>query len=160
MAAKNTEARFWTLIEKRGPDDCWLWQGGIGRKGYGVFQWEGRLQRAHRLAYKFAVGLIPVGKLVCHSCDVPPCCNPGHLFVGTHTDNMQDMVAKGRYRFNGVNGERHWNHKLTRKQALAILKLRAKGWSYGRLAHKFKRPVSTVRDVCKGYTWKVLAKAS
>lgn len=43
-------------------------------------------------------------------CDNRACCNPKHLFLGTHQDNMDDMKSKNRQ----ANGEKIGNHKLTR----------------------------------------------
>jgi len=65
--------------------------------GYGqVGIVDGKLIRAHRLAWELTNGWIPNGLYVCHHCDNPPCCNPAHLFLGTQADNMSDMVKKRR----------------------------------------------------------------
>lgn len=63
---------------------------------YGVFLVNGRSINAHRFAYQIAHGPVPDDMFVCHRCDNPPCVNPAHLFLGTHVDNMQDMISKGR----------------------------------------------------------------
>jgi hypothetical protein len=79
-----------------GPDGCWPWQGYIGTWGYGQMWAERATQLAHRVAWDLAVGPIPAGMSVLHRCDNRPCCNPSHLFLGTHTDNVRDMAAKER----------------------------------------------------------------
>ena len=75
---------------------CWIWMGCVNREGYGQVSVDGRLQRAHRVF--FGLDKIPKGMLVCHKCDVPSCVNPDHLFLGTQTDNILDMMSKGRGR--------------------------------------------------------------
>lgn len=77
---------------------CWLWTGtcdGLGR--YGQIYRDGKYVRAHRLSWEFANGRpVPKGLQVHHRCDVPSCVNPDHLWVGTQSQNMEDMVKKGR----------------------------------------------------------------
>lgn len=92
--------RFAARVAFAGEDECWLWQGSRTkwRMSYGVF-WDpllGREVRAHRRAYELTFGPIPDGLIVRHKCDVPLCCNPYHLEVGTHADNSRDMVERGR----------------------------------------------------------------
>lgn len=92
---------FWSRV-LRG-EGCWEWQGARNQDGYGTLWVNRRKVRAHRVAWGLSVGEIPRGLLVLHRCDNPPCCNPAHLWIGTHADNSADMVAKGRAR-GGANG--------------------------------------------------------
>lgn len=71
---------------------------------------------AHRAAWTLAFGPIPDGLYVCHACDNPKCCNPGHLFLGTHQANMADMWSKGR----GATGFRVFGTKLGSKEVRDI----------------------------------------
>lgn len=81
----------------REPSGCWLWTG--YRKvapGYGAISIHNRLFFVHRLSWILHHGPIPEGMHVCHRCDVPNCVRPEHLFLGTHQENVEDMLAKGR----------------------------------------------------------------
>lgn len=71
----------------------------LSDNGYGVAWFAGKYIGAHRLAYCQHHGLIPAdiaGQVVRHRCDNRACVNPHHLELGTHADNMQDMVDRGR----------------------------------------------------------------
>jgi hypothetical protein len=87
------ERKNWTVTDT----GCWEYAGKRNDRGYGI----ARERRAHRISYEHHHGPVPAGLFVRHSCDNPPCVNPEHLQVGTHADNMRDMVQR----------RRHWRHR-------------------------------------------------
>ena len=96
-ADHTTSIALLRQLTRQGIDGCVEWPRGRSRSGYGQLRSEDRTPwLAHRLAWTLTNGPIPDGLLVCHRCDNPPCVNPEHLFLGTHVDNMRDMVQKGR----------------------------------------------------------------
>lgn len=74
-----------------------------------------------------------------HKCDNPACVNPSHLFLGTHTDNMRDMWAKGRGKCLGAGrrGSENGNHRLTEEQVAEIVKRSGEGATRRGLAREF-----------------------
>lgn len=102
--------------------------------------------KVHRLSYERFTGPIPEGLDVCHKCDHPPCCNPDHLFVGTRSENMQDMLAKGR----GVTGEDHPFSKLTDAAVIEIYRLREAGVKNIDIAERYSLHHGYVADLLGG----------
>ncbi len=89
---------------------CLLWEGAVQRHGYGHIRRGGRYLSLHRVVWEETHGAIPDGLHVLHRCDVPACVNVAHLFLGTHTDNMRDIVAKGRHTSNRGGFYRNKTH--------------------------------------------------
>lgn len=80
---------------KKKPDSCWEWRGKYSG-GYGYYFHKGKKYSMHRLMYQLWYGQIPKGMVIRHMCHNPQCCNPNHLKVGTHQQNMDDMKKAGR----------------------------------------------------------------
>jgi hypothetical protein len=95
---KTLEEKFWLYITVGPFTDCWLWHGPTDcDEGYGrLYISRHKHIYAHRLSYELHFGPIPDGLDILHGCDNPRCVNPYHLSAGTHQDNMDDMIAKGR----------------------------------------------------------------
>lgn len=122
---------------------CWLWTGQLMR-GYGAIKLrKGGVMSAHRFFYMDLVGAIPPGALVCHKCDTPSCVNPNHLFLGTASDNMTDMLRKGR---NGLGPRK----RLTPEVAASIRNSRNSIRATAKIYGVSRRTVSDIRS---GKTW-------
>lgn len=93
---RDDDRRFDSYVELIPFSTCHYWVGVLGHFGYGQFSIRGKKTSAHRYAYERSHGSIPKGMHVRHRCDVPCCVAPGHLELGTHQDNMDDMVRRGR----------------------------------------------------------------
>jgi hypothetical protein len=98
---EEAEAFFWSHVEIREPNECWLWTGATTPVGnlngdvYGLASINGRAERSHRFAYEFCKGPIPAGLVVCHDCDVYLCGNPAHLTADTSRKNIEAAVERG-----------------------------------------------------------------
>lgn len=92
-----------------GPEDCTLFTGATNADGYGLLSIDSTARFAHRVAYELAVGPIPPGAVVRHSCDTPACVNPHHLVAGAQHENVADSIQRDRF----ARGENMPTHKLT-----------------------------------------------
>lgn len=115
---RTVRERFYEFVNPEPNTGCWLWDGNWTCKGYGKFGYKGGNNLAHRASYEIHVKEIPEGLWILHSCDVPCCVNPEHLFLGTQQDNVDDMERKGRGRH--PRGEAHGRAKLTENQVRDI----------------------------------------
>lgn len=85
----TVEERFWARVDRRGPAECWEWQG-PRHNGYGSFYGgrEARTVRTHRFAYELLAGPVPAGLVLDHLCRNRACCNPAHLEPVTNRENI------------------------------------------------------------------------
>ena len=138
--------RLWSRVDtSAGAEACWPWQAAKTPKGYPRF---GDTDYVHRLVLELHSGT--TGPVACHSCDNPSCCNPCHLFWGSHRDNSQDMVAKSR----STRGEKHGNARLTADQVAAIRKAQSDGERRRSVAARFGISIGTVGNIWRGETWR------
>jgi hypothetical protein len=144
----NLQDYFWAMVVKC-QSGCWEWIGYRHNHGYGhIGVGQGKIF-AHRLAAYYIIGDWPT-LAVLHRCDNPPCVNPNHLFLGTKTDNYEDMCAKGRAK-TALPGEQHPYRKLTRENVRAI---RSSSSSSKTLAEDFKIKEGTIRDIRSYRSWR------
>jgi len=148
------KARFWSKVDKRGPDDCWEWTASKFKQEYGQFYIKGRGYVAQRIAYLLEFGFIPEDLFCLHTCDNPPCCNPSHLFLGTHQDNMNDRSSKGRSSIRP--GESHPMSKLKEFQVLDILHRCENGDLQKEVAKIYEVSPQHVSDIVNGKKWRHL----
>jgi hypothetical protein len=154
---RTLEERFWSKVDKRGPDECWPWLANRTKQGYGRFNIDGHNPRASRVAWMLIHGTVPSDVFVCHSCDNPPCCNPRHLWVGTNLDNILDSVAKGRKKGKTglkVRGEANGQAKLTSDIVIEARRRYARrDVSIRELADESDVCISTMARAINNTTW-------
>lgn len=148
---EEAKQRFWSKVDVREFDECWLWSAGCFASGYGQFfasrnKLGKATLRAHRVSWSITHNKeIPEGKHVLHRCDVRHCVNPNHLFLGTDLDNMRDMSAK----------ERTHNTKLTGDKIKEIRHMYATGnYTQRKLGKIFGVTCSRICDIVNHKTWR------
>lgn len=154
------DPKFWNKVDFHGPvpahcpelGPCWVIPSAIGSAWYASYHspTTGRVVKAHRYAVT-----APAGRMVCHRCDNMRCVRPAHLFLGTHADNMADMVSKRRHLVPRKLPRGEANHKTTLSEA-EVVRLReryAAGTPQPVLAETYGVAVGTVKNIVQGVTW-------
>lgn len=136
---------------------CWIWTAAKSGTGYGRlypgYGGQGFKVAAHRFSYEHFKGKIPEGMFVCHTCDNRLCVNPAHLFVGSHTDNMNDMHSKGRGRKNYAKGGKHANAKFKDSDIPKIRGMRKNKIPFKVIAEQYNVSEYAIQDIVYGRSW-------
>lgn len=160
------EGVFWSKVNVLGENECWEWTAWKDKDGYGRLGLGNLKPYAHRVAWFLTNGQIPLGKLVLHKCDNPPCANPRHLFTGTNKDNLIDAAKKGRTasgdkngsrlhpeKLNPARGESHWLSKLTKQDILCIRKRYFEGETQESISEGFGITRAYVSEIVNRKRW-------
>jgi hypothetical protein len=144
---KSREQRFWEKVVRAGPDECWDWRGTTNAAGYGRMRTGPRgasvVESAHRISLELALGRPLTGDAL-HHCDRPSCVNPAHLYEGSQADNTRDRDVR----------ERMAHRKLTAEDVRLMRGLRARGWSFQKIADGFGVNLATCHAAVTGKAWK------
>lgn len=151
---KNDYIRFWSKVNVLGENDCWEWKLSLDPDGYGRFRLNGKKRGSHRVSYANAFGEIPYGKIICHSCNNPPCVNPNHLYAGTQKDNTRDSIDAGTLWFSKAYGEKCPNAKLSNKDVYIIRDMLNKGISVKEISKKYNITDGAIYSIKNKTRWK------
>lgn len=154
------EERFWSKVEKAGPDDCWLWTG-AKQKSDGGFYGRIRMPRqrrtefAHRVSFMLTFGDCPPNRIICHRCGNSLCVNPAHLYAGTPTENNMDRVRHGRQAGGANAGEAHHMARLDWTTVKAIRRLLREGATQKSLCQRFGISRAQMSRIARNQSWVV-----
>lgn len=148
---------FWSKVDiKDNAKACWNWRAAKKPTGYGNVRIDKKYLLAHRVAFELVNGAIPETFIVCHICDNPSCCNPGHLMLGTIKSNTADMLIKNRQKKHSIStrGSKNLNSKLTESDIPEIRLLYGKGKTQKAIAQIYGVSPPAVRSILTGKTWR------
>lgn len=142
--------RFWDKVKKTEPDACWEWQASTDRCGYGQFRIGGKygkIVNSHRVAKVITCPEFKQEDHCLHTCDNRKCCNPNHIILGTHADNMKDAAQKNR---NKAPRPGNGYVKIQKEQYSEIVELFSKGFKKSQIARLYNVTPATIRNILNG----------
>lgn len=152
---RTFEERFCSKIDKKGPNECWLWTGHVGNNGYGTIWLNKKSVCVHRHMLEMHLHRpISQGLYACHSCNVRRCVNPLHLYEGTPSQNSQDSVQAGTHYFSTTRQLFRGSAKLSESQVRTIRHRIVAGEAQRSLAKEFEITVTAMNNLARGKTWK------
>lgn len=135
---------------------CLEWPYAKSEKGYGiVFDFRHKKTcRVHRLIWESVNG--ETNEQVLHKCDNKACANIDHLYAGSHANNVQDALARNRYK----KGRKHYLSTLNETQVVEILYWLAAGFGVSEIARKYETSSGAVKGIKAGKSWKHVLNAA
>lgn len=150
MIRNFTKQDFYAMLTPNG--DCLEWTAAKGHHGYGVTRIDGKAVKTHRLALELE-GIDITDKHVLHSCDNPACCNPAHLRVGNHTENMHDMIERNRFTNIGKKGSANNSAIINEQDVIQIRHRLSIGHRNCDIATDFGVSRQLITNIKKGRAW-------
>ena len=141
ILSNKDKKRFLDKVDIKDSDLCWNWLGGYKGNGYGQFYLDHRVISAHRVSWVLFNGPIDPGLFVLHKCDNPSCCNPSHLYLGTHCDNMADRSDRNPHKTGR-------NPLFSKNDILYMEHLSSSG--------NTQRQIAEIMGTCQSVIWRIL----
>lgn len=143
----DTSKHLWPYVRRvGGKNGCLQWQRSPdGANAYVTLKVEG-YPYAHRVAAEEALGRkLRKNECALHECHNPLCClfGPGHIYIGTHKQNVADAIERGT----------HAQRKLNKQKAREIIAHKNQGLTYREIAPMYGVTRNTVFRICKGIRW-------
>jgi hypothetical protein len=135
------------LINEQG---CWInTSHSRNSAGYPIIHRAGRCWTMHKWFYQQKFGPLPKNTVLRHTCDNKECFNPDHGLPGTHQQNVQDRVDRGR----SAHGPHNGRTKLTEAQVLAAYHSREDPKV---VARRYGVDPKLIRQIRAGVIWRYL----
>ncbi|WP_338442365.1 hypothetical protein VZG28_05170 [Synechococcus elongatus IITB4] len=123
---RNLALDFWSLVDIKDPDECWIWHGEQDKNGRGIVRWKRPFSFSNRIpaaraAFWLAWGDIGTSFTIARECGNKDCVNPlhlrgvgcGHLLMPQSMEKFNTVFAARRLKFQ-TQGHREENEERLR----------------------------------------------